>query len=72
MRLDHVSMGAGHYNKRIHAAGFPATYVFIKNAGSVIHGVWQINGNDAVAFIRVYVLSIGDNMYEMPARSGAL
>ena len=64
--MDHVSMGAGHYNKRIEATNnhaiigelytgwFPA-YVFIRHIGGLVHDVRQVCGADIVAFIRIYV-----------------
>src|SRR5208283_2325500 len=54
-RLDEVSMRAGHYNKRIHAAEFPAAYVFIGYIGGVVHDVWIVHSDDAVAFFRVEI-----------------
>ena len=65
-KMDHVSMGTGHMNKRIEATNthaiigdlytgpFPA-YVFIGHIGGVVHDVRQVCGVDAFIFIRVYV-----------------
>jgi hypothetical protein len=36
-QLDHVSMRAGHDDKRIHAARFPAADVFLGNIRGVVH-----------------------------------
>ncbi|MGD0663055.1 MAG: glycogen/starch/alpha-glucan family phosphorylase [Syntrophorhabdales bacterium] len=56
-KLDHVSMGALHDNKGIHAAELPAPYVLIGYIGGVVHDVWNVKGHDAVAFIRVKISS---------------
>ena len=47
-RLDEVSMGAGHYNKGIHATELPASYVLIRYIGGVVHDVWVVNSDDTV------------------------
>ena len=50
-----------------------ATYVFIRYIRRVVHYVRDIGGNYIFILIRIRVSPrIGDNMYETPARSGAL
>lgn len=55
--LVHVPMGAGQYDKRLHATEFPAADVFIGYIGGVVHDVWHVKGDDTVAFFRVEIRS---------------